>query len=62
MFDRRLLIGLLKKKLFISYILCLFAYLPMAAVVRPPSQPGEDASLALTRPSRQRVSRDEVSF
>ena len=33
----------------------------MAAVVRPPSQPGEDASPALTRPSRQRVQADNAS-
>ncbi|KAI6824489.1 hypothetical protein KC343_g180 [Hortaea werneckii] len=34
----------------------------MAAVVRPPSQPDEGASPALTRPSRQRVSRTEVDY
>lgn len=34
----------------------------MAAVVRPPSQPDEGASPALTRPSRQRVSRTEIDY
>lgn len=34
----------------------------MAAAVRPPSQPDEGASPALTRPSRQRVSRTEVDY
>lgn len=34
----------------------------MAAVVRPPSQPDESASPALTRPSRQRVSHTEVDY
>lgn len=34
----------------------------MAAVVRPPSQQDVDAPSALTRPSRQRVSRTEVDY
>lgn len=34
----------------------------MAAVVRPPPQPGDDASPALTRPSQQRVSRTEIDY
>ena len=34
----------------------------MAAVVRPPSQPDEGTSPALTRPCRQRVSRTEVDY
>jgi hypothetical protein len=34
----------------------------MAAVVRAPSQQDEDAPAALTRPSRQRVSRTEVDY
>lgn len=38
------------------------AYLSMAAVARPPSQPGEDTPAALTGPSRRRVSRTEVDY
>jgi hypothetical protein len=34
----------------------------MAAVARPPSQPGNDPSPGTTRPSRSRVSRTEVDY
>jgi hypothetical protein len=34
----------------------------MAAVVRPPSQPDDDAPSGMSRPSRSRVSRTEVDY
>jgi hypothetical protein len=38
------------------------AYLPIAAVARPPSQPDHDAPSGMSRPSRSRVSRTEVDY
>jgi hypothetical protein len=44
-----------------EYRVCL-AYLSMAAVARPQSQPDDDAPSATSRPSRSRVSRTEVDY
>jgi hypothetical protein len=38
------------------------AYLSIAAVARPPSQPDDDAPSGTSRPSRSRVSRTEVDY
>lgn len=50
------------KYVFSSKYRVYLAYPSLTAVARPPSQPDDDALSALTRPSRQRVSRTEVDY
>jgi hypothetical protein len=52
----------LNQELLSSRYRAYLAYLSMAAVARPSSQPDDDASLGTTRPSRSRVSCTAVDY